>query len=206
MQILIEAFGLGLIAGVIPGSILTILLISVIRGGFPAGLRAFLWSLAAELTVVGILLTVLFTLPIPKELFTYIGLIGSFVLFYFAWKIFHLQKMDQPEIVNAVFSGKEIYTLAITNAPLYIFWVTVCTPLIWQLSKTWPLSLSVFSFMITFEIAWSLSTFIVMLLFVKGKQYITDPKSMRRVYLILAVIMFLLGVKMLHTSVVSLLF
>jgi len=137
MQILIEAFGLGLIGGIIPGAILTILLVSVIQGGFKAGLKAFVWSLVAELTVVGILLLILFTLPLPRETFNYIGLVGSLVLFYFAWQIFHLQKIDQPKDASSTFSGKQIYVLAASNAPLYIFWTTVCAPLIWQLAEYW---------------------------------------------------------------------
>lgn len=205
MQTLIEAFGLGLIGGVVPGSILTILLVSVMQGGFTAGLKAFFWSLAAELTVVGSLLIILFTLPTPEGFFNYVGLVGSFVLFYFAWQIFNLRKVDQPKTINIVFSGKKIYILAATNAPLYIFWVTVCAPLIWQLASHWPLLISVSSFMVIFETGWSLSTFTIMLMFVKGKQYLTNPKSMRKIYLMLAVVMFLLGVKMFYTSVMSLL-
>ena len=174
------------------------------QGGLIGGLKVFFWSLAAELTVVGILLLVLFTLPIPKGLFNYIGVIGSFVLFYFAWQIFHIQKMDQPEKAVTVFSGKRIYILAATNAPLYIFWVTVCTPLIWQLASHWSLAASVSSFMLMFETGWALSTFIMMLLFVKGKQYITNPKLMRKVYLMLSIIMFLFGIKMFYTSVLYL--
>ena len=185
-------------------TILTILLVSVIQGGFPAGLKAFFWSLAAELTVVGILLFILFRLPIPQGLFNYIGLVSGFVLLYFAWQIFHLQKMGEPEKAGTVFSGREIYTLAATNAPLYIFWVTVCAPLIWQLGSHWPLSVSVASFMVIFETGWSLSTFTVMLLFVRGRQYLTNPKVMRKVYLILSLIMFLLGIKMFYTSIMSL--
>jgi threonine/homoserine/homoserine lactone efflux protein len=201
MQTLIEGFSLGLIGGMVPGSILTILLVSVIQGGFPAGLRAFLWSLAAELTVVGILLIILFNLPISAKTFNYIGMIGGLVLFYFAWQIFHLQKIDQPEKSGAVFSGKEIYTLAATNAPLYIFWLTVCAPLIWRLAEQWPLGISAISFMAVFEIGWSLSTFTIMLLFVKARKYLTNPRIMRKIYIGASMLMFLLGVRMLYLSV-----
>ena len=204
MQILIETFGLGLVGGIIPGSILTILLVSVMRGGFKSGLRSFLWCLAAELTVVGILLLVIFTLPIPKEIFNFIGLVGSLVLFYFAWQIFNLKQIDRPEETGAVFSGKQIYLLAATNAPLYIFWVTVCAPLIWQLAESWPLARATISFMLIFEIGWTLSTFIIMLLFVKGRNFITNPKVMKKVYAGASFLMFLLGIRMLHLSLSSL--
>jgi len=201
MRILLEAFGLGLVGGIIPGSILSILLVSVMQGGFSAGRRAFFWSLAAELTVVSALLLVLFTLPIPKKLFSYIGLLGSLVLFYFAWQIFHLQKINQPEKTEVIFSGREIYTLAATNAPLYIFWVTVCAPLIWQMANEWPLAVSATFFMISFELGWAISTFAVLMVFVKARQYLTNPKVMGKVYITAATLMFLLGVRMLYVFV-----
>lgn len=203
-SILLEAFGLGLVGGVIPGSILTILLISVIEGGYRAGLRAFLWSLAAELTVVGILLLVLFNLPIPETIFNYVGLVGGLVLFYFAWQVYHLHKINQPENQGVTFSGRKIYTLAATNAPLYIFWTTVCAPLIWQMSARWSLATSAASFMIAFEIGWALSTFVVMLLFVKARRYLTNETVMRKVYIAVSIFMFALGVRMLHLSLSNL--
>src|SRR3989344_3829492 len=183
MQTLLEALGLGLVGGVVPGSILTILLVSVIEGGFHAGRRAFIWSLAAEITVVSILLILLFILPIPEGLFNYIGLVGGLVLFYFAWQIFHLHKINQPEDRSVVFSAGKIYSLAATNAPLYIFWVTVCAPLIWQLAKEWPIAISTISFVALFEIGWSISTFAILLIFVKARHYLTNPLVMRKVYL-----------------------
>lgn len=204
MQVLIEAFGLGLVGGVVPGSILTILLVSVMQGGFSSGLRAFLWSLAAELTVVALLLVGLFTLPIPEELFSYIGLIGGGVLFYFAWQVFYIQKINQPQGEIEIFSGRKIYTLAATNAPLYIFWVTVCSPLIWQLSKGWPLVLSAVSFMTAFEIGWALSTFLIMLVFVKARRHLINPNIMGKVYLGVLTFMALLGIRMLYSSPISL--
>lgn len=204
MTLLIEAFLLGLIGGIIPGAVLTVLLVSVIQGGFSSGLRAFRWSLLAEVTVVGILLVFLFTLPIPVILFNYIGLFGCLVLLYFAWQVFHIQKIDQPEQSGTVFTAKEIFILSVTNAPLYIFWVTVCTPLILQLAEMWSLTVSAVTFMISFEIGWGLSTFIVMLLFVKARKYITEPRIMRKVYTCASIAMFLLGFKMLYSSLVLL--
>ena len=204
MQVLFEAFGLGLVGGVVPGSILTILLVSVMQDGFSSGLRAFLWSLAAELTIVTLLLVALFTLPIPEQLFNYIGLIGGCVLFYFAWQVFHIQKISQPQDGGEIFSGRKIYTLAATNAPLYIFWVTVCSPLIWQLSAEWSLTLSAVSFMTAFEIGWALSTFLVMVVFVKTRGYLTNPNIMRKVYLGVSIFMALLGIRMLYSSLIAL--
>jgi len=204
MQIIIEAFLLGLVGGVVPGSVLTILLVSVMQGGFKAGMRAFSWCMAAEVSVVFILLILLLSLPITPDIFLYLALIGGLVLFYFALQILKLSKIDRPYNTDTVFSAEKIYLLSATNAPLYIFWVTVCAPLIWQLAEQFELYTSAFYFMVAFELGWGLSTFGIMLLFLKSRNLLTNPKVMTKVYLGIALFMTLLGVRMWYTSLQSL--
>jgi threonine/homoserine/homoserine lactone efflux protein len=189
-----------LIGGVVPGSILTILLVSVMQGGFRAGRRAFLWSLAAELTVVSLLLLILLSLPLSMTVFHYIGLVGGLVLFYFAWQVMHLSRIEKPGGSGEVFSGKKIYILAATNAPLYIFWVTVCAPLIWQLGEIFPLYIAALFFMIAFEIGWAASTFVVMLIFVKSRTLLTNPQIMGKVYMVVALFLALFGMRMWYAA------
>ena len=204
MQIIIEAFLLGLVGGVIPGSILTILLVSVLQGGFRAGIRAFSWCMAAEVTIVLFLLGVLLSLPITPDIFLYLSIIGGLVLFYFASQIFKLSKIERPENTDTVFSAQKIFLLSATNAPLYIFWITVCAPLIWQLAEQFSLYESAFYFMLAFELGWGLSTFGVMLLFVKSRTLLTNPAVMTKVYLGIALFMTLLGIRMWYTALQSL--
>ena len=200
MQIIIEAFLLGLVGGIIPGSILTVLLVSVMQGGFKAGLRAFSWCMAAEVSIVLVLLALLLSLPITPIVFTYLSVIGGLVLFYFASQILKLSKIEKPESTESVFSAQKIYLLSATNAPLYIFWITVCAPLIWQLAEQFSLYVSATYFMIAFELGWGLSTFGVMLLFVKSRHLLTNPKVMSKVYLVIALFMTLLGIRMWYTA------
>lgn len=205
MQILIESFLLGLVGGIVPGSILTVLLISVMQGGSRAGLRAFCVSLGAELIIVCILLGLLLLLPIPSRIFLYIGFVGSVVLLYFAWQILGLSKIDKPESTTQVFSNKKIFLLAATNAPLYIFWVTVCAPLIWQLSETLSLFESAVYFMIAFELGWSISTLGVLWIFVKSRNILTNQRVMRKVYIGVSLFMAFLALRIFYTSIHSLL-
>ncbi len=204
MQIIIEAFLLGLVGGVVPGSILTILLVSVIQGGFKSGLRAFSWSLAAELTVVSLLLVLLIQLPVSTNFFNYLGFVGGLVLFYFGLQVFKLSKIDKPEETAEVFTWKQIYSLAATNAPLYIFWATVCAPLIWQLAEQISLYSSALYFMIAFELGWAVSTFVIMLVFVKTRSVLANPKIMKKVFVGVAIFMFLLGLRLFYSSITNL--
>ena len=204
MQAILEGFGLGFVGGFVPGSILTILLISVIQGGFSSGVRAFLISLFAEVTIVGALLLILFTLPIPEDVFTYIGLVGGLVLFYFGYQVLKIKTLETPGETKETFTFSKIYILAATNAPLYIFWVTVCAPLIWQMANEFSLVFSAVSFMTAFEIGWSMSTFAIMLVFVKMRRFLTNPRIMRKVYIGVSVFMFLLGSRMLYSAITTL--
>ena len=204
MNSLIEAFFLGLTGGVVPGSILTILLISVLQGGFKAGLRAFAWCLTAEILIVTLLLTIILNIQLPPQIFSYVGVIGSLVLFYFAWQITKLSKIEQTEDDKKVFTGLHIFILSATNAPLYLFWITVCTPLIWQLSGDMSLVNAAVTYTLLFEVGWALSTFVILVLFVTTKHILTNPKIMSRVYLGIALFMSFIGCKILYTSVTQL--
>jgi threonine/homoserine/homoserine lactone efflux protein len=205
MHILLQAFAIGLVGGMVPGSILTILLVSVVKGGFSSGLRAFIWCVIAEVSVVCVLLAALFSLSMPEELFSYIGLIGAMVLWYLARKILSLGGISQPVSGSATFSRKEIFILSATNAPLYIFWVTVCAPLIFQLSRGWNPFVSASAFMASFEAGWMLSTFAILLAFVKARRYIAEPGVMKRVYAAAAALMFLFGLRAAYSSLVDIL-
>ncbi len=201
MHILLQGFGIGALGGIVPGSILSILLISVMQGGFRSGLRAFLWCVIAEVLTVVVLLSIIFSLPIPLIIFQGIGLVGGVVLFYFAWQVSQIRNFGLPsEEERETFSAGKIFLLAATNAPLYIFWTTVCAPLIKELAVHQGLFLSATLYMTSFEIGWSITTFLVMMIFVYARNKLTDPVLMRRTYLGVAILMAIIGVRMIHLS------
>lgn len=204
MHAIFGGFGLGFVGGLVPGSILTILLVSVIQAGFSAGARAFFISLLAEVLIVGILLLILFNLPTPVNAFIYIGLIGGVVLFYFGSQVLRIKGIETPGESKETFTPTKIFILAATNAPLYIFWITICAPLISEIAQESNFVFAASSFVAAFEAGWALSTFVIMLVFVKMRRQLTNPYIMRKVYLAVAIFMFLLGIRMLYTSITAL--
>ncbi len=201
MHILLQGFGIGALGGIVPGSILSILLISVMQGGFRSGLRAFLWCVTAEVLTVIALLSIIFSLPIPIVTFQGIGLVGGLVLFYFAWQVSKIRSVGLPSgDGRETFSAGKIFLLSATNAPLYIFWTTVCAPLIKELAIQKGLLVSATLYMTSFEIGWSITTFAIMLVFVYARNKLTDPIVIRRTYVAVAILMALIGVRMIHLS------
>ncbi len=205
MDVLLQAFVLGATGGIIPGAVLTILLVSTLQGGLPGGLRAFGWAMLSEILIAGGLLLVATQLPLTPVIFTWIGIIGSLVLLYFAWQVFQLRAVKVHE-ETALFTPGRIFLLSATNAPLYIFWTTVCFPLVWQLATTWPLSLAASSYFLVFEIGWALTTCAMLFLFVYARAVLTNERIMRGVFMFVAFLLCGLGLRLLIQSLLQLLY
>ena len=196
MEILLQGFVLGLIGGIVPGSILTLLFVSVLRRGFKGGLFAFWWVMLAEVFVAGLLLFMATRFNFDASFFSLVGLVGSVVLGYLAWQVKNIRWVDVSLQKAVIFTPQKIFLLTATNVPLYIFWSTVCFPLIWQLAETWTWGLAAPSFFFFFELGWGLATLAMMFVFVFARPWLSNPKIAHNVFLFLALILFLLGLKM----------
>ncbi len=204
MDVLLQAFVLGAIGGVVPGAVLTILLVSALQGGLVGGLRAFFWAMLSEILIAGGLLLLAAQLSMGEEVFMAIGFVGGVVLLYFAWQVFKLRSI-QIHNTPALFTPGKILLLSATNAPLYIFWTTICFPLIWQLSTRWPFSVAAVSYFASFEVGWGITTFSMLLLFVFSRRTLANEGVMGKVFMSVALILAGFGINMLVRSVASLL-
>ena len=200
MEVLVQAFVLGIVAGFIPGAVLTLLLVSTLQGGLSAGIRAFWWSMLSEILIAGGLLLLASLLPLSASSFTAIGIVGGAVLLYFAWNVFQLKSISVND-APIFFTAPKIFMLSATNAPLYIFWSTICFPLIWQLASNWSLPIAAIAYFLAFEIAWALSTLATVLIFAYARPVLTNEQMMRKVFICIALILAGLGIKMFLTGI-----
>jgi threonine/homoserine/homoserine lactone efflux protein len=157
----------------------------------------------SEIIVAGGLLFIATLLPLNVEVFNVVGLIGSAVLLYFAWSIFQLRSVKVHD-EHVLFTPSKILLLSATNAPLYVFWTTICFPLIWQLARVWRLPLAAFSYFVTFEIGWAITTFTMLLLFLFSRKTLTNEGIMHKVFISIALILAILGMHIFIQSVQSL--
>ncbi len=196
MEVLLEGFALGAVGGIVPGAVLTILLLSALHGDFQRAIQAFFWAIFSEVVIAGGLLFIATRLPLEPRIFSLVGFVGGIVLLYFAWRVFHVHSL---RIAGApvLFSGPKIFLLSASNAPLYIFWTTVCFPLIWELSLTWGLPLAAISYFAAFEIGWAITTFIMLLLFIYSRKVLMEERIMGKVFIVVGLVMAGLGVDML---------
>ena len=187
-----------------PGAVMTLLCIAALQGGLRAGIPVFLGSLLGEFMIVAGLLVLAILIGIPAWLFAAIGFAGFFVLAYMAWQVAHIESFNDPKnSKKQLVPWWKAMFLMLFNAPPYVFWTTVCFPLIWQFAEKiddiWHAS---FLYFFAFEFGWAFSTFGTLLLFVFARQYLSNQKIMRFVFRFLALLLFMFALKMLWQSLV----
>ena len=203
MDILFQGFMLGLVSGIIPGTVTTVLLVSTLQGGFLSGMRTLAWVFCAEIVVVGTFLLVILQLPVNQEVFALLGGIGGCVLLYFAWRVYQLQSITLTN-EHILFTAPKIFLLHATNAPLYIFWTTIGLSFIVRLSQTWPTSIAAISFVAIFETGWLLAKVVTLLLFVFSRSTLVNTRVMRIVFVITSGIFAIFGVRLLVPAITAL--
>ncbi|MBI4129042.1 MAG: LysE family transporter, partial [Parcubacteria group bacterium] len=136
MFILLQAALLGLVAGLTPGPMLTALLVNTLQGGARTGFRTLVWIMLWEILVTSSLILVATLLPLSPAVFGAIGIVGGIVLLYLAWQVFQVRGI-QAHATGALFTPRKLLLLQATNPHLYVFWITIGLPLIFQMSQTW---------------------------------------------------------------------
>lgn len=200
MDILLQAFVLGAVGGLVPGAVMTLLFVSAMQGGLPAATRAFLWSMVSEICIAGGLLFIATLLPLDQKFFAGVGALGGVALLYFAYHVFQLRRMH-IDGETTLFSAPKIFLISATNAPLYIFWSTICFPLIWQLAARWSLPIAALSYFTAFEIAWGITTYATVLAFVYSRSFLMNERIMHKVFIGIALVFVAFSIRLFLSAV-----
>ena len=201
---LIQGFLLGLIGGLIPGPLMTLVFVQTLQFGKIGGLRVILYGLLGELIVAGALLGFSVYFDIPEIVFIILGFAGAFFLCYMAWGVAHIQNIDKGEgsqKPKQMTPWWQISVLMAVNAPLYIFWTTVCFPFIWKMADAIMLWKAAMLYFIAFELGWLIATTAVFIVFLKARQFLEDQKTLHRIFLALSMILIFFSIKMFWDSV-----
>lgn len=194
---IISAVVLGLIGGSVPGPVLTSVFTEVMRIGFFRSLSVVGKGLVAETTIGALVITIIAVLSLPKNLFYILSFIGAFYIFYLSWKISQIKRIASAE--KTYFTFSKIFILTFLNGPFWIFWLTICMPMAIQFRQY--LSWGHFLFLICFEIGWLTSTVIWTFIFSRFRPYLMRPHLIPKVFKILAIIMGLIGIKIIYNGI-----
>jgi threonine/homoserine/homoserine lactone efflux protein len=154
-SILFEAVILGIIGGLLPGPILTMVVTDTIARGLQKSWLTVVYAIIAEFTLVGLMFTVLAFVDIPEVVLLGINIAGIVLLTYIAFNVW--QSATNPLGNSTGISLKTMFGLMFLNSMPYMFWLTVCLPLIDELGGF--VSYPVVWFFLAFELGWCASNF-----------------------------------------------
>jgi len=191
MELLVEAFLLGLVGGAIPGPILTGTFTEILKSGFLKGCRVIILAFIAETIGALIALYVLYTLGLSKLAIQVISVGGSLVLFWLAFEVWKIHAINIE--AKQILSFPKILLLTALNSGYWIFWITVGIPK--ALSLDQKLMGGKFLFLFLFELAWLVMTFTLAFIFFRFRPLLQRKSLVSATFKILAFVLVLLGIK-----------
>lgn len=188
---LIEALLLGLIAGAVPGPILTGTFAEILSFGFPRGMRVILYALVAETLGALITIYILYSIGLSYLVIKIISIIGSIVLFWLATKVWRIAEINTGS--QKLLTFPKIMLLTVLNSGYWIFWITIGIPKALLLDQS--LMGGKFIFLTLFELTWLISTVFLAFVFFRFRPLLQRKNWVARTFKILAIILVLLGIK-----------
>lgn len=195
MELLIEAFLLGLIGGAVPGPILTSTFAEVLNTNFIKGMRVIFLALVIETVGAFLAIYVFYKLGLSNLLVQIISVCGAIVLFWLASKVWGIKKINSES--KQILSFYQIVALTALNSGYWIFWITVGVPKALLLDNI--LMDGKIIFLIIFQTAWLVMTTLLAFIFYRSRPILEKRNLVGTTFKILAIILVLLGIKTLLT-------
>ena len=193
-----EIFVLGLIAGAVPGPMLTAVFTEVLNGGFLKSLKVVLRAFFAETIVALLIILIVFSLKIPQLYFQSISILGSIFLLWLAIGLWKINKVDAEN--KEIFTFSKILFLTILSGAFWIFWITVCIPKAFLLQEI--IYGGRFIFLIVFELGWFLMTAFLSFLFSRFRPILLRKNLVSLAFKFFAVVLFFFAIEAIISSLV----
>jgi threonine/homoserine/homoserine lactone efflux protein len=152
--LLLKGITLGLIAGAIPGPILTATFTQVLNQGLNKAMKLVWWSLMAEVAAASSIMILLSFVKLEPVYFQLISFAGSIIIFKMALDVWKIKSVSTSG--GLTLTLKDIFSITFANGLLWTFWITVCLPFALSLEPQIPYGR--FVFILLFEIGWLIST------------------------------------------------
>lgn len=195
-ELLISAFVLGLVGGIIPGPVLTITFTEILQSGFVRGLRIVLIALLIETIIAFLSLFLLTALGLPEAAFHALSIVGALLLLWIAVSLWKIRGIDTTDRIQ--FGFWKVFFLIFTNGMLWAYWMTVCVPRAVALNEFLPMGDVVFILIV--ELGWLVSTIAVAAAFASFRKILSHPQFMPFLFKLFALSFVYFGGMMLYES------
>ena len=201
MEILFTAFLFGVLAGFIPGPILTSGFMTIIKN--PKGLRYALFFpvIAGAIEImIGVFLVHFGVLFLTNTVLIILTVLGVVNILYIAYEIFKTRKTFSLFSDSANYSSisyKQAATMTFLNGPLYMFWIMVCIPLAIEAKSKIVNGDILFVFIMVIGVG--IATALLFLAMHKYRYFFQNEKIMKFIPYFISLFFVFIGLKMMAT-------
>lgn len=195
--IIIGAITLGFVGGAIPGPVLTTIFTEIVETSFLRSLRVLFWAMLVETGVRLLALLLVVSLPLDGAVFQGLSLVGAAVLVRIAAKVWRMHAVGQG--TQPSFGFTTLALMIVSNGMLWTYWLTACVPDAMALGQQIPYGEYVF--LLTFELGWFVSTFLMALIFSSFKRLLSHPRVMPMLFKFFALVFAAFALRMMIGSV-----
>ena len=196
---ILSGFVLGLLAGAIPGPILTAAFTEALRNGFPKSLRVVFKALIADWIITIFILVIFSSINVDVRFFSALSFIGAGILIWLALQVW---KIKEAGFEGEIFSFRKIFFLMAGNGALWIFSITVCVPQAFLLREM--IFGGQFIFFLIFEAGWFLATVAMVFIFSRFRNFLVRKKLVSPIFKFFSLALFLFAIKLVLESIMYL--
>lgn len=195
------AIVLGFTGGITPGPIILLSFAEILRSPKQGLVNGGMYLLFAGLTEFCVALFLIYTsswLSIPNIVFHFLAIFGIAILIFLAINILKINKIEYKEQKKQI-QIKHIIGLMLFNCPMWLFWLSVCLPAAFRLGTQ--IRHGEYLFAIIFEISMMFGLAIMLFGFNSFRKFFTNERIIKRIFLILSSLLFLIALKILSSEV-----
>lgn len=204
MEILFTAFLFGLLAGLLPGPILTAGFMTIIKN--PNGFQKVLpFPVIAGVVEIGIgIVMVRFGASFFTDaILLSVTILGIINIYFITYKILKNRKnftlfSENSKNSYSAISYKEVFLLTALNGPLYLFWITVCIPMAITAEKT--IENGGVLFVLTMVLGVALMTLLLFYFMHISRKSFQNETIMKIIPFVISLFFIFIGFKMMHTA------
>jgi threonine/homoserine/homoserine lactone efflux protein len=198
MELLIQAFLLGLVGGAVPGPILTGTFTEILNTNFVRGLRIIFFALITETVGALLAMLVFYKLGLSITVIKIISVCGAIVLFWLAYQVWNINRINTES--KDILTFWRIVVLTSLNSGYWISWITVAIPKALLLDNV--LIGGKFIFLVIFELAWLIMTILLAFIFYKFRPLLQKNNLVSATFKVLALVLIVLGIRTLISAFV----
>ncbi len=193
------AFILGFVSGITPGVVITCIFSQILRHGLKECLSFIMIALVSELLLAFCAYSIISHFHLDESSFKIISVVGAGILLVIARKMWCSKPLIVDAKKDAGINKSSLVLVVFTNSTMWLFWLSVCSPLALTISEK--ISLGWLWFILVFHLGWLIACLFLSIVFHFFRPILLNPKITAGVYKIFSLLFVYLAARLLYIAI-----